>query len=156
MKHYHHPACIFETFKKARATTKVIEDPSDLEGWQGIEEADKQDILKLIRENERPSPTKTPEGKNVKKTLVKSPKEKKQKESTSTASESSTGGPVKLLGNSYSHIFLQVRVRMIQSPRLHGKEIRLIPGTRITTSGSSADCALISRTAPATWTSRAW
>ena len=97
MKHYHHPACIFETFKKARATTKVIEDPSDLEGWQEIEEADKQDILKLIRENERPSPTKTPEGKNVKKTVVKSPKEKKQKESTSTASESSTGGPVKLL-----------------------------------------------------------
>jgi hypothetical protein len=25
MKLYHHPACIFETFKKARATTKIIE-----------------------------------------------------------------------------------------------------------------------------------
>ena len=23
MKNYHHPACIFETFKRARATTKV-------------------------------------------------------------------------------------------------------------------------------------
>ena len=25
MKNYHHPACMFETFKKARATTKIIE-----------------------------------------------------------------------------------------------------------------------------------
>ena len=89
MKHYHHPACIFETFKKARATTKVIEDPSDLEGWQEVEEADKQAILKLMRENEKTSPTKTPEGKAAKKKVVKSPKEKKQ--STSTTSESSTG-----------------------------------------------------------------
>ena len=89
MKHYHHPACIFETFKKARETNKVIEDPSDLEGWQEVEEADKQAILKLMRENEKSSPTKTPEGKAAKKKVVKSPKEKKQ--STSTTSESSTG-----------------------------------------------------------------
>ena len=91
MKHYHHPACIFETFKKARATTKVIEDPSDLEGWQEVEEADKQTILKLMRENEKYSPTKTPEGKAAKKKVLKSPKEKKQQQSTSTTSESSTG-----------------------------------------------------------------
>ena len=25
MKNYHHPACMFDTFKKARATTKIIE-----------------------------------------------------------------------------------------------------------------------------------
>ena len=25
MKNYHHPVCIFETFAKARSTTKVIE-----------------------------------------------------------------------------------------------------------------------------------
>ena len=25
MKQYHHPICLFESFKKARATTKVIE-----------------------------------------------------------------------------------------------------------------------------------
>ena len=91
MKHYFHPACIFETFKKARATTKVIEDPSDLEGWQEVEEADKQAILKLMRENEKPSPTKTPEGKAAKKKVVKSPKETGQQQSTSTTSESSTG-----------------------------------------------------------------
>ena len=91
MKQYHHPVCIFETFKKARATTKVIEDPSDLEGWQEVEEVDKQAILKLMKENERSSPTKTPEGKAANKKVVKSPKEKTQKQSTSTASESSTG-----------------------------------------------------------------
>ena len=100
MKQYYHPACIFETFKKARATTKVIEDPSDLEGWQEVEEADKQVILKLMKENERSSPTKTPEGKTANKKVVKSPKEKKQKQSTSTASESSTGRAVRL-GRSY-------------------------------------------------------
>ena len=83
MKHYHHPACIFETFKKARATTKVIEDASDLEGWQEVEEADKPAILKLIKENDR-SPTKTPEEKGAKKKAAKSPKENKQKQSTST------------------------------------------------------------------------
>ena len=25
MKNYHHPTCIFQTFQKARATTKIIE-----------------------------------------------------------------------------------------------------------------------------------
>ena len=90
MKHYHHPACIFETFKKARATTKVIEDPSDLEGWQEVEQEDREGILKLIRENVRTSPTKTPESKAAKKKVTKTPKEDKQ-QSTSTASESSTG-----------------------------------------------------------------
>ena len=104
MKHYFHPACIFETFKKARATTKVIEDPSDLEGWQEVEEADKQAILKLMRENEKPSPTKTPEGKAAKKKVVKSPKEKGQQQSTSTTSESSTGCVVKL-ESKQSHFF---------------------------------------------------
>ena len=90
MKHYHHPNCIFETFKKARATTKVIEDPSDLEGWQEVEQEDREGILKLIRENVRTSPTKTPESKAAKKKVTKTPKEDKQ-QSTSTASESSTG-----------------------------------------------------------------
>ena len=49
MKQYHHPICLFESFKKARATTKVIEDPGDLEGWDNIDEDNKASILKLIR-----------------------------------------------------------------------------------------------------------
>ena len=157
MKQYYHPACIFETFKKARATTKVIEDPSDLEGWQEVEEADKQAILKLMKDNERSSPTKTPEGKTANKKVVKSPKEKKQKQSTSTASESSTGEVVRLESSCYQcHIFVQVRVRMIQFPHLLGREIPSILDTRTTTFGSFGDCALTSRTTPATWTSLTW
>jgi len=59
MKNYHHPACMFETFKKARATTKIIEDPSDLEGWSDIKQEDKEPILQLIRDTERVSPKKS-------------------------------------------------------------------------------------------------
>ena len=66
---------MFETFKKARATTKTIEvihkcsmlvdninldhqDPSDLEGWSDIKQEDKEPILQLIRETEKASPKK--------------------------------------------------------------------------------------------------
>ena len=76
--------CLFDT-------TKVIEDPSDLEGWQEVEQEDREGILKLIRENVRTSPTKTPESKAAKKKVNKTPKENKQQQSTSTASQSSTG-----------------------------------------------------------------
>ena len=41
MKQYHHPICLFESFKRVRATTKVIEDPGDLEGWNDINDTDK-------------------------------------------------------------------------------------------------------------------
>jgi len=58
MKNYHHPACMFETFKKARATTKIIEDPSDLEGWSDIKPEDREPVLQLIKEIERSSPKK--------------------------------------------------------------------------------------------------
>ena len=74
MKHYHHPACIFETFKKARATTKIIEDPSDLDGWQDIKQEDRDNVLKLMKETVRSSPTKTP---------TKKPPAKKASESKS-------------------------------------------------------------------------
>ena len=58
MKNYHHPRCIFDTFKNARATTKIIEDPTDLEGWQDIEQEDREMILKLIKETEKVSTSK--------------------------------------------------------------------------------------------------
>ena len=65
MKNYHHPACIFETFKKARPSTKVkksccvpffssqigpqiIEDPTDLEGWSEVAAEDRKTVLALI------------------------------------------------------------------------------------------------------------
>ena len=56
MKLYHHPACMFETFKRAKATTKIIEDPGDLDGWDKIKDEDKEGVKKLIREFTRDSP----------------------------------------------------------------------------------------------------
>ncbi|KAK7476103.1 hypothetical protein BaRGS_00032657 [Batillaria attramentaria] len=48
MKQWFHPACIFETFLRARATTKKIEDPDDVEGFGDLEQTDKDTINQLI------------------------------------------------------------------------------------------------------------
>uniref|UniRef100_H2Z1K6 DNA ligase n=1 Tax=Ciona savignyi TaxID=51511 RepID=H2Z1K6_CIOSA len=50
MKQYHHIACIFETFAKARATTKKIEDVSDLDGFSDMKDEEKEQIKKLVAE----------------------------------------------------------------------------------------------------------
>lgn len=49
MKQWYHPQCMFETLKRARATTKKIEEPDDLEGFTEIEQSDKDLINKLIK-----------------------------------------------------------------------------------------------------------
>ena len=49
MKQYHHPRCIFETFVRARSTTKIIEDPSDLNGYEELQDDDKQLVKDLIK-----------------------------------------------------------------------------------------------------------
>ena len=49
MKQWFHPTCIFETFARARATTKKIEDPEDVEGFADLQQEDKDLILKLIK-----------------------------------------------------------------------------------------------------------
>ena len=93
MKIYHHPKCIFDIFKKARATTKIIEDPTDLEGWQDVEQKDREMILKLIKETDRGSTSSSPS-----KTVIVSPtkkapaKGKKSSEDGCEASSSSTSG----------------------------------------------------------------
>ncbi|XP_035828474.1 DNA ligase 3 isoform X2 [Aplysia californica] len=61
MKQWFHPACIFETFVRARATTKKIEDPEDAEGFGDLKPEDKDVIKKLIDEylsktGNKPSP----------------------------------------------------------------------------------------------------
>lgn len=50
MKMYHHVNCMFEVFSRARATTKKIEDPSDLEGFADMNDEEKAQIKKLIAE----------------------------------------------------------------------------------------------------------
>uniref|UniRef100_A0A667Y3L0 DNA ligase n=1 Tax=Myripristis murdjan TaxID=586833 RepID=A0A667Y3L0_9TELE len=46
MKEWYHVKCIFEKLERARATTKKIEDITDLEGWEELQDEDKELINK--------------------------------------------------------------------------------------------------------------
>lgn len=48
MKEWYHVKCIFEKLDKARATTKKIEDITDLEGWEELQDEEKDTINKYI------------------------------------------------------------------------------------------------------------
>lgn len=48
MKQWFHANCLFETFERARATTKKIEDTEDLEEFNSLTDDDKEMIKKLI------------------------------------------------------------------------------------------------------------
>ncbi|XP_010720052.2 DNA ligase 3 [Meleagris gallopavo] len=50
MKEWYHVKCMFEKLEKARATTKKIEDITDLEGWEELQDAEKELITNLISE----------------------------------------------------------------------------------------------------------
>ena len=49
MKLWHHVQCIFSTFERARATTKVIESPADLDGFSNLHNNDQEEIKQLIK-----------------------------------------------------------------------------------------------------------
>lgn len=48
MKEWYHVKCIFEKLERARATTKKIEDITDLEGWEELQDDDKEIINKHV------------------------------------------------------------------------------------------------------------
>lgn len=48
MKEWYHVKCMFEKLERARATTKKIEDITDLEGWEALEDEDKELINKHV------------------------------------------------------------------------------------------------------------
>ncbi|XP_066551873.1 DNA ligase 3 [Amia ocellicauda] len=48
MKEWYHVKCMFEKLERARATTKKIEDITDLEGWEELQDEDKELINKLV------------------------------------------------------------------------------------------------------------
>ncbi|GMT15078.1 hypothetical protein PFISCL1PPCAC_6375, partial [Pristionchus fissidentatus] len=82
MKAYFHIKCLFETFQKARATTKVIDEPSDIEGFGDLGKEDKEEIVKLIDELEE---MKTSKGsKTPKKTPAKKKKDEEDEEEEET------------------------------------------------------------------------
>lgn len=49
MKQWFHPSCIFDTFLRARAATKKIEDPDDVEGFEELKQEDKDVINEFIK-----------------------------------------------------------------------------------------------------------
>lgn len=60
IKQWHHIPCMFEVFKKQRATTKKLEHPDEIGGWDNISESDKLEIIsyftpevKKVFENEK-------------------------------------------------------------------------------------------------------
>nr|KAF6309052.1 DNA ligase 3 [Pipistrellus kuhlii] len=48
MKEWYHIKCMFEKLERARATTKKIEDLTELEGWEELEDAEKEQISQHI------------------------------------------------------------------------------------------------------------
>lgn len=48
MKEWYHVKCIFEKLERARATTKKIEDITELEGWEELQDEDKDLINKHV------------------------------------------------------------------------------------------------------------
>lgn len=50
MKNWHHVNCMFEQFLKQRATTRRIESPDDLDGWDALSEDDKKVIIDKVKE----------------------------------------------------------------------------------------------------------
>jgi len=66
MKVYHHVSCIFETFRHARATTKIIESSTDLDGWLNISPADREIILEQIKQTQTARANKSPAKKATK------------------------------------------------------------------------------------------
>uniref|UniRef100_A0A8C1CW78 DNA ligase n=1 Tax=Cyprinus carpio carpio TaxID=630221 RepID=A0A8C1CW78_CYPCA len=50
MKEWYHVKCIFEKLERARATTKKIDDITELEGWEELQDEDKELINKHVSE----------------------------------------------------------------------------------------------------------
>ncbi|CAF1189723.1 unnamed protein product [Adineta steineri] len=101
MKVYHHVPCIFETFLHARATTKIIESSTDIDGWSNISPADREIILGKIEETQ---------ASRAEKTSGKSPTKKVTKASTTAASKKPTTTPTKKTLASVSSSITPVQV----------------------------------------------
>lgn len=77
IKQYYHLKCLFETFAKAKATTKVIETVDEIEGFQQLEEADKKEIIDILK-SKPDRPKVEPKSKTTKNEDVDQKKPKKR------------------------------------------------------------------------------
>lgn len=75
MKLYHHVECLFETFLNARATTKIIESTTDLDGWEDVNQIDREKILEQIKRIEETRAKKSPTKKSKPKKATKANEE---------------------------------------------------------------------------------
>ncbi|CAF4737363.1 unnamed protein product, partial [Rotaria magnacalcarata] len=76
MKIYHHVACIFDTFLNARATTKIIESSTDLDGWLNIMSVEREIILEQIKRIQEAKANKVTTKSPVKKAPKSTPAER--------------------------------------------------------------------------------
>ncbi|UJR26750.1 hypothetical protein I4U23_008065 [Adineta vaga] len=97
MKVYHHVPCIFETFLHARATTKIIESSTDLDGWSNISPADREIVLEQIKQIQTARVTKSPTKKATKsatKSVTTPTKKTPTKTTTTTTTKASSSKSV--------------------------------------------------------------
>lgn len=83
--------CLFDTFARARATTKIIESVDEIEGFQSIEEADKKEIINLIKaksEGKSNAKASKPSAKEV--SLAEEKKKAQKRSSTNKKKDSDT------------------------------------------------------------------
>jgi len=57
MKMYYHVECLFDTFSRARSTTKTIESVDDIDGFAAIQKPDQKSIIELIKASSKAAGT---------------------------------------------------------------------------------------------------
>ncbi|XP_023023992.2 DNA ligase 3 [Leptinotarsa decemlineata] len=95
MKAWHHLNCLFEAFLKQRQTTKRIEEPEDIDGWDKLCEDDQNIIIDKIKECDKAfqnkfgaKPNKSPTKKKSPQVTQQSPKQKKNLDKVDKKNES--------------------------------------------------------------------
>ncbi|GAB1605965.1 DNA ligase 3 [Argonauta hians] len=94
MKQWYHPSCIFETFLRARPTTKIIEETEDMEGFQDLRSEDKDVVINLLKDfyNNPQNKRKKPSGSSSSST-PSTPSSSSKKEEKKKASEVKSSKP---------------------------------------------------------------
>ena len=70
LKQYHHIECLFDSFKRAKPKTRVIEASDDIQDFSAAKDHDKSKILEAIKEIEKVRKSKSPNKNAVSKTVI--------------------------------------------------------------------------------------
>ncbi|RZF40363.1 hypothetical protein LSTR_LSTR008793 [Laodelphax striatellus] len=101
MKQWHHIECLFEKFKKQRASTIKIDHPDDIGNWDSLNDEDKEEILGFLPDSARipRTPKKAADTSNEKNSPTKTQSPISSSASSSVVSGQAVGGG----GSSSSH-----------------------------------------------------